>query len=495
LVAAGFLSTLAVIAVWFVQSRGYTCYYGDAEAHLNIARHIIDSRTPGVDQIGTVWLPVPHLMMLPFVARDEWWRSGLGGAIPSAICFVIAGLFLWGAARIATGSRAAAFAAAALFALNPNVLYLGSIPMSEMPMLAGFFGLLFSTVWFGRTGSLWAVLAAAFFSNWTSLSRYEGWFLIPFATLYILLAAPRRRWLCAILFGALASLGPLAWLAHNYWYFSNPLEFYNGKGSALAIQGGKHYPGKGDWAKAWLYFRTAARWCSGTPLLWMGVAGIAAAARRRAFWPVALCALLPAFYVVSVHGSGTPIFVPDLWTKSYYNTRYGLAALPLLAFAGGAIAGLGPRRLRAVLACAVVAVAVAPWIANPRPDAWITWKESEVNSVTRRAWTAQAADYLRSQYRPGDGVLTSFGDQTGIYRAAGIPLRDTLHEGNNPEFLAAIDRPDEFVREKWAVTRDADVIDRAMVRSVLRGPRFALVKTIVVKEAPPIQIYERQPEP
>ena len=40
--------------------RGYVLYYGDAEAHLNIARRIVDSRTPGPEQIGTVWLPLPH---------------------------------------------------------------------------------------------------------------------------------------------------------------------------------------------------------------------------------------------------------------------------------------------------------------------------------------------------------------------------------------------------------------------------------------------------
>ena len=47
--------------------RGYTLYYGDAEAHLNLARRVVDSRTPGLSQIGPVWLPLPHLLMLPLV--------------------------------------------------------------------------------------------------------------------------------------------------------------------------------------------------------------------------------------------------------------------------------------------------------------------------------------------------------------------------------------------------------------------------------------------
>ncbi len=81
--------SLSAAAVALCSSaRATLLYYGDAEAHLNIARRIVDSRTPGCDQIGTVWLPLPHLLMLPFVRNDWLWRSGLAGAIPSAICFV-----------------------------------------------------------------------------------------------------------------------------------------------------------------------------------------------------------------------------------------------------------------------------------------------------------------------------------------------------------------------------------------------------------------------
>jgi hypothetical protein len=49
-------------------------------------------------------------------------------------------------------------------------------------------------------------------------------------------------------------------------------------------------------------------------------------------WPLALLALPPAFYVWSIHSSGTPLYVPVLWPFSFYNTRYAVAALPLLWF-------------------------------------------------------------------------------------------------------------------------------------------------------------------
>ena len=65
--------------------------YGDAVAHLGIARRIIDTNTPGLINWGGVWLPLPHLLMLPFVGKMQWWQNGMAGAWPSLICYVILG--------------------------------------------------------------------------------------------------------------------------------------------------------------------------------------------------------------------------------------------------------------------------------------------------------------------------------------------------------------------------------------------------------------------
>src|SRR5258708_31322834 len=89
--AAAALTAISASAVIFFYAHGWLLYYGDAEAHLNIARRILDSQTPGYDQIGSPWLPLPHLLMLPFARVNPWWRSGIAGSIPSAACFVIGG--------------------------------------------------------------------------------------------------------------------------------------------------------------------------------------------------------------------------------------------------------------------------------------------------------------------------------------------------------------------------------------------------------------------
>src|SRR5579871_289295 len=142
------LSAIAGAALWWCLRHGYVLYYGDAEAHLNIARRVFDSRTPGPEQLGTVWLPLPHLLMIPFAMHDAWWRNGLAGGIPSMLCFIAAGGFLFAAAQRAYGSTASAFAAAAIFGANPNMLYLQATPMTEPLFAASLAALLWATVWF-----------------------------------------------------------------------------------------------------------------------------------------------------------------------------------------------------------------------------------------------------------------------------------------------------------------------------------------------------------
>jgi len=114
------LALLSAGALRFVYQRSYILYYGDAAAHLNIARRVTDSRTPGLDQLGTVWLPLPHLLMAPLARDNRLWRTGLAGAIPSAGCFVLAGAFLFAAVKSIFSSRAAAAAGAALARVQPQ---------------------------------------------------------------------------------------------------------------------------------------------------------------------------------------------------------------------------------------------------------------------------------------------------------------------------------------------------------------------------------------
>jgi hypothetical protein len=475
---------LSAAAAYFYRT-GATLYSGDAEAHLNIARRIIDSRTPGWNQVGTTWLPLPHLILIPFVMRDDLWRTGLAGALPAAMCMAIAVFFLFAALRRVTGNTGAAACGAAVFLLNPNTLYLGSIPMTEPVFFAGFFAMLYWLVRFAETRGYGALLGASVAACAAALSRYEAWFLLPFAVMWILWAGAGRRIVSVVIFCMIAGSGPALWLLHNRYYFGDALYFYRGPWSAMAIQGSSVYPGHHDWWLATRYFLEAARLIAGWPGLILGVAGslVALVLEPRARWPFALLALLPVFYIWSIHSSATPIFVPTLEPHSFYNIRYAMAALPLAALGVAALSRFGLR----VTAVAALA-ALSPFVIDYKSHS-ITWQEAEVNSRGRRAIIAQASQYLEAAAGPNQTYFTSFNDLTGIFRSRGIPLRNTLTGDMNPEFMGATSRPDLFLHEDWAVCIGGDPVQNVLTHIAVHGPRYELRALIAVRDQPSVEIY------
>ena len=493
LLALAGLALLSGAFVVLTYTNGWTLWYGDAQAHVNIARRVIDSRTPGIYQIGTVWLPLPHALMLLFVWNDWLWRTGLAGAIPAALSFIAAGALLFAIVRRTFDSAAAAWAALAVFALNPNLLYLQATPMTEPMSLAAMAGLLYATVRFAETPSFMWAAVAGLAGALGSLTRYEGWFVLPFAALFVLWKAGSRRLVKMLLFCAVAGAGPLFWLAFNRYFWGNALEFYNGPWSAQAIYtrglraGLPPYPGAGDWETAAYYVRSAAVALTGLVPFLLALPGVLIALWRRALWPLLLLLLTPLFYVWSLHAGSVPIYIPSLWPHSYYNTRYPIAVLLFLGFAAGAAVLLAPRRPRPFAALAVALLVLTPWLFHRHPDDWICWKESEVNSISRRAWTAQAAAVLAGDYH-GGGIFADFGDLTGIFARAGIPLRETFHEGNVPAWDGAVARPDLMLFEKWAVAMEGDTVYRTVFRA---SPRYGLVRAINVPGAPAVYIWRR----
>lgn len=214
------LLLISVTATWFFMRQGVLLAYGDAESHLNIAKRVVHSVTPGFAQLGGIWLPLPHVLMLPFVAIEPLYRTGLAGSIVSGAAFCVSGVFIYKTAQLLTNNRGAALVACAVFALNPNILYLQSTAMTELPLIA-FFTL--STYFFIKfiqnDQDLVSLLAAAFFGFCATLTRYDGWFLVLFEAMSIVLLYGWRKqdWNQLqgklVLFATLAFFGIALWLA------------------------------------------------------------------------------------------------------------------------------------------------------------------------------------------------------------------------------------------------------------------------------------------
>src|SRR5688572_20410251 len=95
----------AGLVAWFVFLRAdLVLSHYDAKAHLVVARRIIDSITPGWQQVGAVWLPLPHLIHLLPTQVDLFYRTGAFASVVSIASFTV---MVWAAARLvlaATGS-------------------------------------------------------------------------------------------------------------------------------------------------------------------------------------------------------------------------------------------------------------------------------------------------------------------------------------------------------------------------------------------------------
>ena len=183
-------------AFWYFYQTHQTVLYGDAYAHMLITRRVFDNATPGLAQLGGVWLPLPHLVMLPFIWSDYLWRTGLAGTIPSMICYLIAAVYLFLAARRLTKDSRASFVGTLLFILNPNVLYLQTTALSEIVLIATLTASSYYFLAWAQEDRLNDLILAAVATLLATLARYDGWIL--FLAFFI-------------------SIALIGWLKHRSW--------------------------------------------------------------------------------------------------------------------------------------------------------------------------------------------------------------------------------------------------------------------------------------
>lgn len=462
---------VAVISFLFYFQKGDVLLYGDAIAHINIARRVFDSKTPGLLQLGTVWLPLPHVLMIPFVISRQLWQRGVGGSIPSLIAYMwaVVGIFrlVRGAFRSEDANDLAApfaaWTAAIVFAANPNLIYMQTTAMGETIYLAFF---IWAVVYLGESvpSDQSALTKSALCVATACLTRYDGWFLAGVMSAAVIIAriaavkaspgggAP--RWCPAAgRFVLIVAAAPILWLAYNGIVYRNPLEFENGPYSAKAIEqrtqnaANPGHPGSDNLVVASMYFlksvedNMAANPWAGRVWLALGFAGIVIVAltfpdstSRGRLALLFLFVPLP-FYALSVAYGGVPIFVPEFWPHTHYNVRYGLQMLPAFAASTGSLMYLAVRskhwneKARAGVVIGVVALVVVSyatvWRSGP-----ICLQEAQINMRSRNDLEAQVAESLQ-KLPPNATLLMYLGDHVGAIEKAGIPLSRVINEGNH----------------------------------------------------------------
>ena len=172
---------ISMNAFLLILSRDQTYVHIDAIAHVNKARGLIDNFELGLRNLGTVWLPLPHLLIAPLASIDVLWKSGAAGSLISVGCFIGTSVFLFLIGSVWTGSRVAGWVTFMLFALNPRLIYFFTTPENEPLMIFCSTGLLYYLVRWTQE-EMWSDLAlAALFAFGGTWTRYEGWALAAVA--------------------------------------------------------------------------------------------------------------------------------------------------------------------------------------------------------------------------------------------------------------------------------------------------------------------------
>jgi hypothetical protein len=434
---------IGVSAAVFYYQRGLTLAHYDAKAHLVVARRVLDSLTPEYSQIGAVWLPLPHLLNLLPVQNDWLYRTGASGVAISVASFALACYALaWLVLRV-TSSRTAAAIAAAMFGLDPNVLYLQSTPMTE-PLLFGLVLLSISLVydWVEtfdmarpaippgaanpRSKAGWCLVLAC-------LTRYEAW-LVTAAVLALAAVALWRRGLApASALEETAMLAVYPVLAIIAFFFHS--WFTTG---AWFVTGGFYVPDDttaGSVSKAFMSVIYGMRQLTGMPIILLALAGAIALVARAVVHPdraaslvvLALVALmaLPAYAFFSGHP---------------FRVRYMVAPSVGAAVLAGIALGVPRGRWRHV-----VAAAAAVWLlVTVRPlDARAAMVQEAQWDVPFSTGRRNVTACLVREYR-GERILASMGSLAHYMQElshAGINIRDFVHEGTKPYWPDAIDAP------------------------------------------------------
>ncbi|HEV2426405.1 MAG TPA: glycosyltransferase family 39 protein [Terriglobia bacterium] len=503
----------AATSLHYFYTRGLINLYGDAIAHMEGARRLSDSLTPGWAELGSSWLPLYHLLVAPLAVNDHLWRTGLGGGLVSAAAFAVAAWFVFRLGAEMNRNLAAGWVALAGFLLCANMLAVASTPLTEPLNIMWAVLVVWCLFRYQRSGSLATLAAAGIAAFLGTLTRYDGWFLIPFATLFVLLARERRlrqRIRDAVVFGALAAAGPVLWVLHDWHRYGNPLEFYNGPYSARAIYAhqllttGFHYPTEGSLVLSARYYIEDVKLVTGAVSLEIAVLGFAIwaiDARERPRRAAALLFLVPLiFYVQSMASAAVPIYVPTLFPHTYYNLRYGLEMLPAVAlFPSFLISARLAHARRRLATAAVIAILAIQFGASVRRGAASIGnvQESLQNTPCRVRSEQSLMDLLRTDYQGGI-ILTANGKHPCVMPSLDIPYRQTLTELNRRYWdmlllgRAGWPAGSPPARITWILRGEDDAVDRLMNQYPNLFTGFTLVADYQFPKEDRLRVYRNK---
>src|SRR4030095_1255480 len=225
----------------------YNFAYRDSIFRMEAARRFFDSNTPGIiNQLGTVWLPIPNLVLMPLDYRDFLWETGLAASIVNLPLFVISAVAIFLCIRKLTKNIIAGWFGFLVFTFNYNILYFQTTAMTEQFYLTFIIcGFYFLLTW-SQNNIIKHLVYSSLFISLSVGTRYDAWpvALVSTAIVYYISKKNKVKPIeHAMVFGLLPVFLMIAWFIYNWIYYGDPLEFSRGQFSTAHQL--KYYEDKG----------------------------------------------------------------------------------------------------------------------------------------------------------------------------------------------------------------------------------------------------------
>lgn len=492
------LSILSVGSFITYYLNGLGVAYTDSRSHLDMGRRVVESLKPGFSQLGSVWLPLPHLLMTLTVWNDFMWHSGLAGALQSMGAYVFTGVLVYLFLRALHVGMFGRIMGVLVFATNINILYLQSTAMTELLLLGTMTAGAYELMMWHKDESLNRLIKTAFWIMLSTLIRYDGWFLFLFAVGLIFIQTIRKHGYKTtegklILFCTLGGFGIFLWLLWNQMIFKDMFYFAYGPFSANAQQDRLEAAGTlltkknlplslATYVYALIYnvgLLTAFLSFLGMIFLWFDK-------KIHAGIRIATTALLAPFFfnVLALYLGHSALYVEGLSINSWFNVRYGLMMVPSIAVFTGYLMNR-TKSLRFVLLALFLFVTFFTYASH---DA-VTIDDAVAGASGQNV--TEVSSWLKNNALHKDGyVLTSTASHDAIIFSSGLPMKRFIHEGTGIYWDMATAHPEKWAR--WIVLLTGDTND-STYRILQHNKAFKEDYTLIHKY-PFADIYEIKPE-
>lgn len=490
------LSIISVVMFYIYYNNGLGVAYNDARSHLDIGRRVVEGLNPGVAQLGSVWLPLPHFLMIPTIWNDFMWHTGLSGAIQSMISFVATALLIFFILKVFRVSLLGRLFGVLLFVLNVNILYLQSTAMTELLLLATMTaGVYYLLIWF-RDDKIIDILKSAFFIMLATLIRYDGWFLLAFATGLVFIQSIRKNIKeldgPLFFFCSLAGLGVVLWLLWNLLIFNDPLYFAFGPFSAhaqqLQLEGAGQLPTKGNLllsVRSYFYALFYNSYTIPTFVSFVGAVLLWADKKISSDIRIASTALLSPllFNIIALYFGHSVLMVQGISGDTWFNVRYGVMYLPSIAIFCAYLFD----RVKSTRFVFAGGFALILLFALVNKDA-VTIDDARYGSSQKNV--SEVSVWLQENAKNEKGfILISAASHDAIIFSSKIPMKKYIHEGTGIYWESAIENPEKWAR--WIIMRTYDENDMTY-REVSDASGFQ--KYNLVGQYPFADIYELKEE-